>query len=195
MNCVGQYELDMRGNRINVIENLGATEVRTLMLRGGESVGPASPWHSVRGRSRLCPPATHTHTPASDALQNQFDSIDLSDNAIARLEGFPKLLRLKILHLNNNRVNKMGRNLEGVPCRWRGRGVTRWTTLHMHLMVDCTQESFLYRPAASLPNLEWLMLTNNRLSTLAVSGTLCVQCVTAQSGPLLSTPACHKCYL
>ncbi|KAK2080483.1 hypothetical protein QBZ16_000336 [Prototheca wickerhamii] len=89
MNCVGQYELDMRGNRINVIENLGATE-------------------------------------------NQFDSIDLSDNAIARLEGFPKLLRLKVLHLNNNRVNKIGRNLE-----------------------------------ASLPNLEWLMLTNNRLSTLA----------------------------
>lgn len=58
MNCVGQYELDMRGNRINVIENLGATEVRILMLRGGELVGPASPWHSVRGRSRLCPPAT-----------------------------------------------------------------------------------------------------------------------------------------
>lgn len=62
--------------------------------------------------------------PASDALQNQFDSIDLSDNAIARLEGFPKLLRLKVLHLNNNRVNKIGRNLEGMPCGRRGRGVT-----------------------------------------------------------------------
>lgn len=63
MNCVGQYELDMRGNRINVVENLGATEVRILMLRGGEFVGPASPWHSVRGRSRLCPLATLSPCP------------------------------------------------------------------------------------------------------------------------------------
>ena len=28
MNCVQQYELDLRGNRITSIENLGATEVR-----------------------------------------------------------------------------------------------------------------------------------------------------------------------
>ncbi|KAL6781654.1 hypothetical protein ACKKBF_B08920 [Auxenochlorella protothecoides x Auxenochlorella symbiontica] len=88
MNCVGQYELDMRANRINVIENLGATE-------------------------------------------NQFDSIDLSDNGIVRLEGFPKLLRLKVLHLNSNRVIKIGRGLE-----------------------------------ASVPALEWLLLTNNKLTNL-----------------------------
>lgn len=27
MNCLGQYELDLRGNRITTIENLGATQV------------------------------------------------------------------------------------------------------------------------------------------------------------------------
>lgn len=27
MNCVNQYELDLRGSRITAIENLGATEV------------------------------------------------------------------------------------------------------------------------------------------------------------------------
>ena len=47
--------------------------------------------------------------------QNQFDSIDLSDNAIVRLEGFPKLHRLRWLHLNNNRINRVARHLEGAP--------------------------------------------------------------------------------
>lgn len=46
-------------------------------------------------------------------MQNQFDSIDLSDNAVVRLEGFPKLPRLKCLHLNNNRIARIARNLEG----------------------------------------------------------------------------------
>ena len=46
-------------------------------------------------------------------LQNQFDSIDLSDNSIVRLEGFPKLPRLQCLHLSNNRINRIARNLEG----------------------------------------------------------------------------------
>ena len=46
-------------------------------------------------------------------MQNQFDSIDLSDNAVLILEGFPKLPRLKSLYLNNNRIIRIGRNLEG----------------------------------------------------------------------------------
>lgn len=52
-------------------------------------------------------------------MQNQFDTIDLTDNAIVRLEGFPKLQRLKSLHLNNNRVNRIGRNLEGAQAQGR----------------------------------------------------------------------------
>lgn len=47
-------------------------------------------------------------------MQNQFDSIDLSDNNIIILEGFPKLPRLKTLLLNNNRVTRIGRHLEGM---------------------------------------------------------------------------------
>lgn len=100
MNCVGQYELDMRANRINVIENLGATEVRRECAPcwAGSGLG-----YSHHPRS----------TPTLSPVQNQFDSIDLSDNGIVRLEGFPKLLRLKVLHLNSNRVIKIGRGLEG----------------------------------------------------------------------------------
>lgn len=49
----------------------------------------------------------------SPLVQNQFDSIDLSDNAIMILEGFPQLPRLKTLYLNNNRIVRVGRNLEG----------------------------------------------------------------------------------
>ena len=45
--------------------------------------------------------------------QNQFDSIDLSDNNVIILEGFPKLPRLKTLILNNNRITRVSRHLEG----------------------------------------------------------------------------------
>ncbi|GLI68001.1 hypothetical protein VaNZ11_012322 [Volvox africanus] len=88
MSCIKQYEIDLRGNKIAAIENLGAT-------------------------------------------QNQFDSIDLSDNAIVRLDGFPKLLRLKQLLMNNNRVARIARGLEEF-----------------------------------LPNLDTLILTNNRINNL-----------------------------
>ncbi|PNH08090.1 U2 small nuclear ribonucleoprotein A' [Tetrabaena socialis] len=88
MSCIKLYEIDLRGNKIAAIENLGTT-------------------------------------------QNQFDSIDLSDNAIVRLDGFPKLLRLKQLLINNNRVARISRGLE-----------------------------------ESIPNLEVLILSNNRITNL-----------------------------
>lgn len=66
------------------------------------------------------------------ATENQFDSLDLSDNVIVRLEGFPKLPRLKTLLLSNNRVMRISRNLED-----------------------------------AIPNLDWLVLSGNRLSNLA----------------------------
>ena len=46
------------------------------------------------------------------ATQNQFDAIDLSDNEIVKLEGFPPLKRLHTLLLNNNRIARVGKNLE-----------------------------------------------------------------------------------
>jgi U2 small nuclear ribonucleoprotein A' len=66
-------ELDLRGYKVTVIENLGAT-------------------------------------------LDQFDSIDFSDNDIRKLDGFPLLLRLKTLLLNNNRISRIADNLhESIP--------------------------------------------------------------------------------
>jgi len=89
LNPLRERELDLRGNKLTVIENLGATEDRN-------------------------------------------DCIDLSDNQIAILENFPLLNRLKMLLLNNNKVSKIIIGL-----------------------------------GSSLPNLETLVLTNNKLLNLA----------------------------
>jgi U2 small nuclear ribonucleoprotein A' len=88
MNACDEYEIDLRGNKVSAIENLGGTE-------------------------------------------NQFDSIDLSDNEIVKLEGFPLLPRLKTILLNNNRITRISKSLE-----------------------------------TSIPNLETLVLTGNRISNL-----------------------------
>ncbi|EDQ88574.1 uncharacterized protein MONBRDRAFT_32756 [Monosiga brevicollis MX1] len=68
-NALKEREIDLRENKIIVIENLGATV-------------------------------------------DQFDTIDLSDNEIRRLEGFPTLQRLKSLIINNNRVSRIAPGLE-----------------------------------------------------------------------------------
>uniref|UniRef100_A0A673NHX9 U2 small nuclear ribonucleoprotein A'-like n=1 Tax=Sinocyclocheilus rhinocerous TaxID=307959 RepID=A0A673NHX9_9TELE len=68
-NPVRDRELDLRGYKIPVLENLGAT-------------------------------------------LDQFDTIDLSDNEIRKLDGFPLLKRLKTLLMNNNRICRIGENLE-----------------------------------------------------------------------------------
>lgn len=38
------------------------------------------------------------------ATLDQFDTIDMSDNDIRKLDGFPLLKRLKSMFLNNNRI-------------------------------------------------------------------------------------------
>jgi U2 small nuclear ribonucleoprotein A' len=45
------------------------------------------------------------------ATNDQFDSIDLSDNEVRKLDGFPLLRRLGSLLLNNNRIAKIGANV------------------------------------------------------------------------------------
>ena len=87
-NAMKDRELDLRGNKIAVIENLAAT-------------------------------------------QDQFDSLDLSDNEIRKLECMAVLPRTKLLMFNNNQINRIAENL--------GR---------------------------AFPNLEHLVLTNNRFTTL-----------------------------
>eukprot|EP01102_Stenamoeba_stenopodia_P020715 TRINITY_DN8185_c0_g1_i2.p1 TRINITY_DN8185_c0_g1~~TRINITY_DN8185_c0_g1_i2.p1 ORF type:complete len:223 (-),score=66.79 TRINITY_DN8185_c0_g1_i2:61-729(-) len=64
LNPVKDREIDLRGNKISVIENLGTT-------------------------------------------QDQFDTIDLSDNEIKKVENFPLLTRLKTLFFNNNQISKI----------------------------------------------------------------------------------------
>jgi len=74
--CAGQYinpvrdrELDLRGYKIPVIENLGST-------------------------------------------LDQFDCIDMSNNEIRKLDGFPLLSRMKTLLLSNNRIVRISEGLE-----------------------------------------------------------------------------------
>ncbi|XP_026464726.1 probable U2 small nuclear ribonucleoprotein A' [Ctenocephalides felis] len=50
------------------------------------------------------------------ATLDQFDTIDLSDNDIRKLDGFPLLKRMKCLLLNNNRIMRIADNLhENLP--------------------------------------------------------------------------------
>jgi U2 small nuclear ribonucleoprotein A' len=73
LNPLREREIDLRGNKISVIENLGAT-------------------------------------------QDQFNSIDLSDNEIQKLENFPLLPKLKMLLLSNNRLARIAPGLgEHIP--------------------------------------------------------------------------------
>jgi len=72
LNPLKERELNLRGNKLAVIENLGAT-------------------------------------------QDQFDCIDLSDNEIGKLEGFPLLHRLRTLLLNNNKISRVGSLGEALP--------------------------------------------------------------------------------
>ena len=67
----------------------------------------------------MCSKASHAMASSTQLLpvQNQFDSIDLSDNGVVKLEGFPKLPRLKVLLLSNNRISKIARQLEGTQHR------------------------------------------------------------------------------
>jgi len=45
------------------------------------------------------------------ATQDQYDTIDFSDNEIEKLENFPILNRLQTIYLNNNHISKISANL------------------------------------------------------------------------------------
>ncbi|XP_075235713.1 U2 small nuclear ribonucleoprotein A'-like [Lycorma delicatula] len=105
MNPVRDRELDLRGFKIPVIENLGAT-------------------------------------------LDQFDTIDLSDNDIRKLDGFPLLKRLKCLFLNNNRIVRVSDGLE-----------TRIPNLDTLVLTgNNIQELADLDPLSTLPNLKSLSL-------------------------------------
>lgn len=94
--------------------------------------------------------------------QNQFDSMDLSDNAIIILDGFPKLARLKTLLLSNNRITRISRGLESMLAALR-------TLSHTLPCPVYSQQLIPYLLAAGqIPDLRLLNLANNRLRNLRV---------------------------
>eukprot|EP01095_Lingulamoeba_sp_RSL-Kostka_P009111 TRINITY_DN311_c1_g1_i1.p1 TRINITY_DN311_c1_g1~~TRINITY_DN311_c1_g1_i1.p1 ORF type:complete len:246 (-),score=70.51 TRINITY_DN311_c1_g1_i1:98-835(-) len=88
VNTLKERELDLRGNRIPFIENLGATE-------------------------------------------DQYDTLDFSNNDISKLENFPLLKRLHTILLNTNKIVRIAENLQN-----------------------------------SIPNLQTLILSNNRIESI-----------------------------
>ncbi|XP_031490603.1 U2 small nuclear ribonucleoprotein A' isoform X1 [Nymphaea colorata] len=110
-NPVGDRELDLRGNRLAVIENVGATE-------------------------------------------DQFDTIDLSDNEIVKLENFPYLNRLGTLLVNNNRITRINPNIgEYLP------------KLHTLVLTNNRLVNLVeLDPLASLPKLQCLSLLDNNVT-------------------------------
>ncbi|MCL7021899.1 hypothetical protein MKW94_028913 [Papaver nudicaule] len=110
-NAVADRELDLRGNKIAVIENLGATE-------------------------------------------DQFDTIDLSDNEIVKLENFPHLKRLGTLIINNNRITRISPDLgEFLP------------KLHTLVLTNNRLVNLVeIDPLASLPKLQFLSLMDNNIT-------------------------------
>ncbi|KAI9125905.1 hypothetical protein K1719_003323 [Acacia pycnantha] len=110
-NAIKERELDLRGNKIPVIENLGATE-------------------------------------------DQFDTIDLSDNEIVKLENLPYLKRLGTLLINNNRITRINPNIgEFLP------------KLHTLVLTNNRLVNLVeIDPLASLPKLQYLSLLDNNIT-------------------------------
>ncbi|KAK4362107.1 hypothetical protein RND71_017348 [Anisodus tanguticus] len=110
-NAIRERELDLRGNKIPVIENLGATE-------------------------------------------DQFDTIDLSDNEIVKLENFPYLNRLGTLLMNNNRITRINPNIgEFLP------------KMHTLILTSNRLTNLIeIDPLASLPKLTFLSLLDNNIT-------------------------------
>lgn len=110
-NAIGDRELDLRGNKIAVIENMGATE-------------------------------------------DQFDTVDLSDNEIVKLENFPYLNRLGTLLINNNRITRINPNIgEYLP------------NLHTMILTNNRLTNLVdIDPLASLSKLQYLSLMDNNIT-------------------------------
>ncbi|KAL9266665.1 U2 small nuclear ribonucleoprotein A'-like protein [Drosera capensis] len=110
-NPIKERELDLRGNKIAVIENLGATE-------------------------------------------DQFDTIDISDNEIVKLENFPYLNRLETLIVNNNRITRISPSIgDFLP------------KLHALILTNNRLTNLIeIDPLASLSKLQFLSLLDNSIT-------------------------------
>jgi U2 small nuclear ribonucleoprotein A' len=107
-NPLKERELDLRGNKIALIENLGITE-------------------------------------------DAFDTVDLSDNEITKLENFPLFKRLKTIIMHNNRLCRIAEGL--------GKVLPNLETLALH--NNHFKELEELEPLGDLPNLLRLSLCDN----------------------------------
>jgi len=110
MNPLKERELDLRGNSIPAIENLGAARVRGFHLY------LLRPWPAFLVFLSLCrscfawfnhPLLIMVFLWYNLTLQDQFDCIDFTDNEIRRLENFPRMPRLRTLLLSNNNITRI----------------------------------------------------------------------------------------
>jgi len=109
-NALNDRELNLRGNKLVILENLGAT-------------------------------------------QDQFDSIDFSDNEIQRIENFPLLRRVKTLYFTNNRIARIAPKLG-----------TNLPQLHTLVIMNNKLENLGdLEPLRDLPTLRSLSLNNNNV--------------------------------
>lgn len=89
------------------------------------------------------------------ATLDQFDAIDFSDNDIRKLDGFPLLVRLKTLYLNNNRISRIADDLhDSIP------NLSTLVLTNNHI-----QELGDIEPLAAFKRLECLSLLNNPITT------------------------------
>lgn len=88
------------------------------------------------------------------ATEDQFDTIDLSDNEIVKLENFPYLNRLGTLILNNNRITRINPSI--------GEFLPKLHTLVLtnNRLVNLAEID----PLASLPKLQFLSLLDNNIT-------------------------------
>ena len=84
-------------------------------------------------------------------FQDQFDTIDLSDNEVKKLEGFPLLRRLKSILLSNNKI-------------WYVKIIFSPTVITLSIVFLCSRIAEGLEQC--LPMLETLVLTNNNLEKL-----------------------------
>ncbi|KAG9131190.1 hypothetical protein Leryth_006054 [Lithospermum erythrorhizon] len=88
------------------------------------------------------------------ATEDQFDTIDLSDNEIVKLENFPYLNRLGTILMNNNRITRINPNLgEFLP------------KLHTLVLTNNRLTNLVeIDPLASLPKLQYVSFLDNNIT-------------------------------
>ncbi|KAG5459890.1 MAG: leucine-rich repeat-domain-containing protein, partial [Olpidium bornovanus] len=116
INAVKDRELDLRGNKINQIENLGATKAARLFVVT-DAVPILCPFCPPRGKPQLVPSRAASAFPLPRRLHvagnanDLNDCIDFSDNDLHFLGNFPLLPRLHVILASNNRIQKLDASL------------------------------------------------------------------------------------